>query len=202
VIDGRIVFIGESRFSREMLKTLLEAKRNVVAVFSRAKREGMDDCDDLLDMRLDIPHFIVKDINDHVDMIDLANPDVIFCLGFRQIIKKPILDICPVIGYHPSPLPEMRGPHPIIWALLNRINWTASTFFLMDEGMDSGDILSQIPVPVYRSDTVKTLYDRLIDWAKEQMLTLDLNNRIPQDHSKATYLRKRVKGEEEEWLEY
>jgi methionyl-tRNA formyltransferase len=200
----RIVFIGESRMSREMLLTLLKAKKNVVAVFSRYEREGMDDCDDLSDVAANwgIKYWRIEQLNPHAEGIAWYRPTLIYCIGFRQVIKRPILDICPIIAYHPGPLPLMRGHHPIVWALINKLPLTASTFFLMDEGIDSGDILSQEDVEIYETDTVRTLYDRLIETARRQILTLDINNRTPQDHSQATYMRKRIKGQEDVWLEY
>jgi methionyl-tRNA formyltransferase len=201
--DSRIVFIGESRFSREMLTVLLEHGYNIVGIFSRPIKEGVDDCDDLADICPDITHWTARlNINDRADVIRYYEPDFIFCLGFRQIIKKPILDICPVIGYHPSPLPKGRGHSPIVWALVEKWEYTASTFFLMDEGVDSGDILSKISIKIKQDETVKSLYDKLIYVAKWQILNLHFNNRRPQDHSQATYLRKRIKGQEDTWLEY
>ena len=48
-----------------------------------------------------------------------------------------------VIGFHLAAMPANRGRHPIIWALVLGLQETASTFFFMDEGADSGDIISQ-----------------------------------------------------------
>ena len=72
-------------------------------------------------------------------------PDVIFCFGWSGLLKKELLQIPPmgVIGYHPTALPKNRGRHPITWALNLGLKETASTFFFMDDGIDSGDILSQ-----------------------------------------------------------
>lgn len=196
----RSIFIGESRFSRAMLETLLGAGREILAVVSRPLRGG-DDEDELADF--DVPiHWRTEDINKDSGRIRDLKPDLIYCLGFRQILRREILDICPVIGFHPSPLPKMRGHHPIVWALVLKMKETASSFFLMDSGADSGDLLSQKPVPILEGDTVRNLYDRIIETAKGQILELDIHKRTPQDHSQATYLRKRVKGKEDTWLEY
>ena len=56
-----------------------------------------------------------------------------------------ILDLAPlgIIGFHPAALPRNRGRHPIVWALVLGLEETASTFFFMDKGADTGDILSQ-----------------------------------------------------------
>ena len=70
-----------------------------------------------------------------------------------------------VIGYHPAALPHNRGRHPIIWALARGLTQTASTFFLMDEGADTGAIVDQEPVPIGAHDDAGRLYARLQDMA-------------------------------------
>ena len=183
------VFFGETLFSKEMLLTLLENGFDVRAVISCPKKQ-IDDCENL--NFTDLPYKQIEDINQEAEWIKQFEPEVIYCLGFRQILKKEILDICPVIGYHPTPLPKMRGHHPIIWALILKLKKTASTFYLMDEGIDSGDILSQEEVEIQEGDTVKSLYERIIAAAKIQILNLDLNKKTSQNHTQATYLRKRI----------
>ncbi len=69
----------------------------------------------------------------------------------------------------------------------------------MDEGADSGEILSQRPVTILENDDARTLYRRVTETALEQMkeflpaLASDSYQKIPQDHSKANYWRKRGK---------
>ena len=128
-----------------------------------------------------------------------VNPDAIFCVGWSSLLPKEILDLAPlgVIGFHPSPLPIGRGRHPLIWPLVLGLPQTASTFFFMDEGADSGDIISQTPVAISNEDTAATLYDKIMRIAKKQLVDFvpDMARgnicRLPQDHSKASYWRKR-----------
>lgn len=79
------------------------------------------------------------DINDNssVKFIRECNPDIIYCFGWSQLIKSEILNIpkLGVIGNHPAELPKNRGRHPIIWALALGLKQTASTFFIMNEGL-------------------------------------------------------------------
>jgi methionyl-tRNA formyltransferase len=102
-----------------------------------------------------------------------------------------------VVGYHPAALPQNRGRHPIIWALALGLEQTASTFFLMDENADSGDILSQVPVSIDPHDDAGDLYQKLTDTALTQLQELTTAmaagnaKRTPQDHSRANYWRKR-----------
>jgi len=62
-----------------------------------------------------------------------------------SLLKKELLSLPPngVLGYHPAKLPQNRGRHPLIWSLVLGLEESASTFYFMDEGADSGDILSQ-----------------------------------------------------------
>ena len=68
-----------------------------------------------------IPYKCVDDINskDNFDWIKSFKPDIIFCLGWSNLLKKNILTLAPmgVLGYHPSELPKNRVRHPLISAL-------------------------------------------------------------------------------------
>jgi methionyl-tRNA formyltransferase len=67
-----------------------------------------------------------------------------------------------VAGYHPTKLPMNRGRHPLIWALALRLKNSVSTFFFMNEGADSGDILSQVDFKILYQDDAQSLYDKTI----------------------------------------
>jgi methionyl-tRNA formyltransferase len=102
-----------------------------------------------------------------------------------------------VIGFHPAALPENRGRHPLIWALVLGLKETASSFFFMDEGADSGDLISQVIVPIDPADDASSLYQRVIDTAMEQLhdfvprLAVGAIQRSPQNHQLASVWRKR-----------
>ena len=122
--------------------------------------------------------------------ISELNPDVIFCLGWSKLFRRPLLTLTPlgVVGFHPAALPDNRGRHPLIWALILRLNKTASTFFFMDEGVDSGDLISQVSIDIYLSDDAASLYQRVTDVALMQLrdffpsLASGAIQRIAQDH--------------------
>jgi len=102
-----------------------------------------------------------------------------------------------VVGFHPAALPANRGRHPLIWALFLGLKKTASTFFLMDEGADSGDILSQKPIEIVESDDAGSLYKKITQVALlqiQEFIPLLQNRsfkRIKQNNLKANYWRKR-----------
>ncbi len=125
--------------------------------------------------------------------------DVIYCFGWSYLLDSSMLSICKlgVIGFHPAALPLNRGRHPIIWAIALGLEETASTFFQMDEGADSGPILSQVKIEIEKSDTSKTLYDRIMFEAIKQVkeftaqLAKGSYELQPQDSTRATSWRKR-----------
>jgi len=199
----RAVFIGTVEFSATLLEVLLEhPDTELVGLITRERSTANADHQDLTPLVRDAgcPVFTGDDIEAMTDWIRARRPDVVFCLGWSRLLPATLLAIPPmgVIGYHPAALPENRGRHPIIWTLALGLSQTASTFFLMDEGADSGDILSQEVVPVADDDDAASLYRRLCEVARKQLVTLihDLAGktlcRIPQDHTQASYWRKRT----------
>lgn len=205
----RIVFIGTVEFSKKALQKLIELDVDIAGVITKEKSHFHADFAELSNIcrQYDISYRYVKDINskENIDWIKNINADVIFCFGWSQIIGKEVLNIAPmgIIGFHPAALPKNRGRHPIIWALVLGLKKTASTFFFMDEGVDSGDILSQEEITITYNDDARTLYDKITDTALRQIqeFVSELENktfkRIPQDHLKANCWRKRVKKDGE-----
>lgn len=97
-----------------------------------------------LDKNLNIPIFQPETLRDNEDIVfslKEQNPDVIIVAAYGQILPKKILDIAPCINLHASLLPRYRGASPIQEALLNDDTFTGVTSMLMEEGLDSGDIL-------------------------------------------------------------
>ena len=88
---------------------------------------------------------------------------MIFCFGWSSLLKERVLNIPPmgVIGYHPAKLPENRGRHPLIWAIALGLENSASTFFFMDKGADSGDILSQVDFNISYQDDAQSVYQKV-----------------------------------------
>jgi len=205
----KICFIGSVKFSYEILKELILKKENVVGVITKQESKFNSDYADLsiLCKQNNIPYIFVKDVNDLnvINWIKKLNPDVIFCFGWSNLIKKEILSIphIGVIGYHPTKLPQNRGRHPLIWTLVLGLDKSASTFFFMDEGADSGDILSQKEFNILYNDDAMSLYNKIIKIAKQQieefLPLLKSGNfiKIKQDHLKANYWRKRNKKDGE-----
>lgn len=199
----RIFFIGCVAFSIKTLKKIVALKGNIVGVATKSKSNFNADHFDLAPMcnAYNIPCKYVKDINaSHIiDWIKDLKPDVIFVFGWSSLIKEELLTLPPigVIGFHPTDLPMNRGRHPIIWTLVLGLNQTASTFFFIDKGMDSGDILSQHKILISDSDDAASLYEKITNTAINQiveflpLLQKNTFNRIKQEDENINYWRKR-----------
>lgn len=201
-----VFFIGSVKFSSEMLKSLLLVPHiNIVGLATKSKSSFNSDHCDLSDIAMEagIPFKYVGDINapQIINWISNLKPHVIFCLGWSSLLSKELINVPTfgTIGYHPAELPNNKGRHPLIWALVLGLECTASTFFLIDEGADSGDIINQIRVKIDFEDTASSLYSKVVQTAKLQLnqivsdLTNDSINRISQKESTGNHWRKRSK---------
>lgn len=174
----KALFIGCVESSEILLQTLLDHKVNITGVITKKESKINSDFVDLSSIceKNNIRYQYVKNINEieSMEFIRELEPDIGLCLGWSQLLKEEVLDLFPkgVIGFHPAALPKNRGRHPIIWALVLGLSETASSFFMLDAGADTGQIISQIKVPILYEDTARTLYDKIMSIAKEQLLNL------------------------------
>lgn len=203
----KILFIGTVEFSYQALIKLIALDADIAGVCTKEKSKFNSDFEDLTPLcrKNNIPFKFVDDINsvENINWIKNLKPDIIFCFGWSNLIKKELLTLAPmgVVGFHPAALPQNRGRHPLIWALVLGLKQSASTFFFMDEGADTGDILSQEYFDILHEDDAKSLYDKVTSVALKQIedfLPKLQNNsfqRIKQNHNKANTWRKRGKND-------
>ena len=90
-------------------------------------------------------------------------PDLIVVISYRQILRKPIIDIprLGVINLHGALLPKFRGGSPINWAIINGESETGVTIHYIDEGVDTGPIIAQRRIPITCDDTAVTLFEKV-----------------------------------------
>jgi methionyl-tRNA formyltransferase len=169
----RYAYIGSVKFSYEILKYLIgKGYKPVLVITQKSKGINADYVDlEPLCLSNDVEIIKVDDLNtpNIITKLKSLDLDYIFCFGWSKLLKKEILEIPKhgVIGYHPAALPKNRGRHPLIWALVLGLEETASTFFFMDEGVDSGDILSQKKIEITYEDDAMSLYNKIIEIAKK-----------------------------------
>lgn len=209
VKELKIVFMGTPDFSVPVLEALLK-NYNVRAVVTQPdkvvgrKGELTKSPIKLLAEKNNILVLQPEKIKESYEEVINLEPDLIVTCAYGQIIPKELLD-CPRLGcinVHASLLPKLRGGAPIHRAIINGYKTTGITIMYMDEGMDSGDIITQRKIDILENDTASSLHDKLSKLGSELLIdTLPsiingTNTRIKQDESMVTFA-KIIKPEDE-----
>jgi len=199
----KILFIGTVKFSLKLLERLISLDANIVGVCTKKSFDFNSDFSDLTPIckESNIPYIYVDDINStkNIKWIKELSPDIIFCFGWSNLIKEELISIPPlgIVGYHPAKLPQNRGRHPLIWALVLGLEKSASTFFFMDDKADSGDIILQEEFEILDTDDASKLYNKVLGIALKQveLLVFQLRTksytRFEQNHKLSNNWRKR-----------
>lgn len=166
--DKNIVFMGTPDFAVPVLEMLID-NCNVIMVVTQPdkeigrKKEIVYSAVKKVALKHNIPVFQPLKIKEDLSVLTNLNIDLIVTCAYGQIISKAILDLpkygC--INVHASLLPKYRGSAPIQWAIFNGDEKTGVTIMYMDEGMDTGDIISTRAIPIENSDNVGTLHEKL-----------------------------------------
>ncbi len=167
----KIVFMGTPEFSVPILEALVRGGHQVIAVVTQPdKPKGRGKAVQVTPvkekaLKLGIPVYQPVKARDEAfirEMEELA-PDVAVVVAFGQILPQRLLDIprfgC--INIHASLLPKYRGAAPIQWAVINGETETGITTMQMDAGVDTGDMLEQVRIPVAPDETGGSLHDKL-----------------------------------------
>jgi len=129
-----------------------------------------------------------------INVIKDINPDFIIVAAYGQILPKEILEIAPAINLHASILPKYRGASPIQDIFLNGEEFTGVTAMLMEEGLDSGDILSTQYIKIQKDDNVETIFDKLsivaADLTINTLRNFDNIKPLKQNRADATFCKK------------
>ena len=196
---SRIIVIGGIESTYRNAQVLHELGEEIVMFYTRGARspgwEGVGLIDESqFPFAETVPKTVVQgDINDHVpQMIDLR-PDYIWSLGWQQMYRERMLQICPVVGIHEALLPEGAGAVPIANAILRDRPVTGITLFELDRGVDSGPIIAQLRGKLDpRRATATELYQEATELEERiirmyvPLLREGLAPRIPQDLSRQT----------------
>ena len=166
----KIVFMGTPDFSLQPLKSLVEAGHDVSLVLTREdKKRNRGELSPTpvkeLAQELNIPVLTPSKMKDEalIERLKSENADFFVVVAYGKILPKEILDIPKLgcINIHASLLPEYRGAAPIQWSIIDGKKKTGITTMLMDEGLDTGDILKQYELPIADDETGGSLFDKL-----------------------------------------
>ena len=199
----RIVFMGTPDFGVPALRALHAAGHLISLVVTqpdRPKGRGRKMVSSPIKAAaesLGLPVFQPDSLSnaEAVDRISAVSPAFIVVIAFGKILPKPVLDIprYGAVNVHASLLPKYRGAAPIQWAMLNREKETGVTTMLMDEGLDTGDILLVSRTEIRKNETASTLHDRLSAMGADLIvqtlrdLASGIISPVAQDPGKASY---------------
>ena len=116
-------------------------------------------------LKYDLPVYQPKRVKEpeFIETLRGLKPDVIVVAAFGQIITKEILEMprfgC--VNVHASLLPAYRGAAPIQWSVINGDKESGVTIMQMDEGLDTGDMIDKVVVPIAEDETGGSLFDKL-----------------------------------------
>ncbi|HCX63873.1 MAG TPA: methionyl-tRNA formyltransferase [Eubacteriaceae bacterium] len=201
----KVVFMGTPEFSVPVLKAL-HAHHEVVLVITqpdkpnrRGNKVTFSPVKEYA-QKNELPIHQPKSLREKsvVDEIASFKPDVIVVVAYGQLLPKEILNMPPYgcINIHASLLPKYRGAAPIHRAILENEQKTGLSAMIMNEGMDTGDVIHEVELEIEENMTVGELHDRLSEMAGSFILeTFEKmeNNRvkrIKQSDQDATYASK------------
>ena len=201
----KVVFMGTPDFAVGALEALAEAGHEVVAVVTqpdKPKGRGKEmqqtpvkAC--ALKHNIEVFQPVKIKTPEAVEVLKGYGADLFVVAAFGQILSKEILDMpkygC--VNIHASLLPKYRGAAPIQWAILDGEKETGVTIMQMNEGLDTGDMLTKVIVPIEDTDTGESLFDKLAEAGAK--LLIETIPQIeagsvkpkPQDDSLSTYAK-------------
>ena len=206
----RIVYMGTPHYAKEILAALIEADDiDVTLVLTQPdrpvgrKKVLTPPAVKVLAVENEIDVLQPNRLSDEgmFESIKAHKPDYIIVAAFGQILPKNILDIAPCINLHASLLPQYRGASPVQQSLLNGDEKSGVTSMLMEEGLDTGDMLEKIEFSIPKEMRLDALMQQLTDDACVLTLRTIRNfesiNPIVQDEREATLCKKIKKADGE-----
>ena len=204
-MSKKILFMGTPDYATTIFKELIKSEYEVIGLFTQPdKPVGRKQLltpphikQYCIDENINIPIFQPLKLRENLEakkQIEDLNPDFIIVAAYGQILPKEILDIAPCINLHASLLPKYRGASPIQESLLNDDYYTGVTSMLMEEGLDSGDILGLQYLKITQTMEVEEAFHKLSEIAaKLTITTLDNFEKIEplkQNESEVSFCKK------------
>ncbi len=175
--NTRILFMGTPEIAKDSLEQLINDNYNIVGVFTREdKPVGRKQIITpppvkILANEYNIPVYQpAKSLKgEYTDKIREINPDLIVVVAYGKILPKDLIDIPKLgcINLHVSLLPKYRGAAPIQHALINGDKQTGVTVMRIDVGLDTGDIISVLPIEIDEDENQVDLFNKVSQKGKE-----------------------------------
>lgn len=201
----KILLIGYGELAENLLQGILETNHKVVGllswnrrqVYSKLLNKFLPEKIERIRKKANIYPIYIENVNsfEFIEAASSLDPDIILVGSWGQILKKHVIEVpkryC--INCHPSYLPKHRGSNPYSSSIIAGENYSGVTFHLIDENIDTGDIIYQKQVLIDSQDTGESLRDKCANLAKtmvKELLELIAQNKIEpivQNHKEASY---------------
>lgn len=199
----RIIFMGTPEFAVQVLEAIVKAGHEVVGVYTQPdKPKGRGKSMQYTPVKekaleYNIPVFQPEQVRkpEVVEEMKKLKPEAVVVVAFGQILPETILNLPPLgcINVHASLLPKYRGAAPIQRVIIDGEKESGVTTMYMAKGLDTGDMIEKMVVPIESKETGGTYHDKLAAAGAElclstlQKLADGTAPRIPQDDELSCY---------------
>lgn len=199
----RIIFMGTPEFAVQVLEAIVKAGHEVVGVYTQPdKPKGRGKSMQYTPVKekaveYNIPVFQPEQVRkpEVVEQMKKLKPEAIVVVAFGQILPETILNLPPLgcINVHASLLPKYRGAAPIQRVIIDGEKESGVTTMYMAKGLDTGDMIEKMVVPIEPKETGGTYHDKLAAAGAQlclstlQKLADGTAPRIPQDDELSCY---------------
>ena len=205
----RIIFAGTPDFAAKHLEALVASEHDIVAVYTQPDRPAgrgkklTPSAVKVLAETHNLPVMQPASLKDDEAQQALASfdADLMVVVAYGLLLPKTVLETPRLgcINVHGSILPKWRGAAPIQRSIWAGDEETGITIMQMDEGLDTGDMLHIVKMPIGDNDTSASLYEKLADLGPSALIEVvdNLSAFTPekQDNAKASYAKKLSKDE-------
>lgn len=201
----KVMFMGTPEIAAGCLAELAASHEVVAVVTGEDKPRGRKmimtpTATKVKAMELGIPVYTPRTLRDEAfhSLLSEICPEAIAVVAYGKILPKSVIDFpkygC--VNLHVSLLPKYRGAAPMQRAIIEGESKTGVTVMYMDEGLDTGDIISSVEFPIGPEDDFEAIHDRSLEIGAP-LLARTLTEigegrakRVPQDNSKSCYAAK------------
>lgn len=195
----KVIFCGFGKLGKDCLEQLVEENFEVGYILTH--KENEKDSVDTFAKLNSIEYSYMdarKNLDEIISLFETIKPDFLTSINYRYIIPKEVFNLSTyALNIHGSLLPKYRGRTPHVWSIINGEKDSGITCHIMEETVDTGDIILQKVIPIEKEDTGYTLlkkfeleYPQLLVESIDKLLKKE--KLIKQDNFLASYYGKRT----------
>jgi methionyl-tRNA formyltransferase len=207
-VSLRVVFMGTPEFAVPTLKALHTAFQVTGVLTQPDKQRGRGRKTvptavkaAALEIGIPVAEPLTLNSAEILDLLRKWSSDVAVVVAYGKLLRRPVLDLPRMgcVNLHGSLLPRHRGASPIAAAILAGDKEAGVCTMVMDEGLDTGDVLLCRSLPIGDNDTTGSLHDKLMELGSglvvETLKRMEEGSLagVPQNHDQATYCRQLTK---------